>query len=216
MKWDAVIFDCDGTLVDSERIGNEVLVECARASGIDLTVEEAIVRFRGVQMAECVAHLETLRGGPLPSTFVFDLRERMREAFVSRLRPMDGAAELVASLVVPYCVASSGPREKTELSLSVTGLLARFEGKVFSSYEVKQWKPNPGLFLHAAEVMGVAPQRCAVVEDSMPGVRAGLAAGMAVFALSPGEPIAEMPKEVCVVSHLTELHGVFRTARIAV
>jgi HAD superfamily hydrolase (TIGR01509 family) len=216
MKWDAVIFDCDGTLVDSERLGNEVLVEHASGFGIDLTIEEAIARFRGVQMAECVSQLEALRGCPLSPTFASELRERMREAFISRLRPMDGAAELVASLVVPYCVASSGPREKTELSLSVAGLLAHFEGKVFSSYEVKQWKPDPGLFLHAAEALGVAPQRCAVVEDSMPGVRAGLAAGMTVFALSAGQPANPIPQEVCVVAHLKALHDIFRAAGIAI
>jgi len=215
MSWDAVIFDCDGTLVDSERIGNEVLVKHAGRFGINLTAEEALTRFRGVQMAECVSQLEALRGSALPTTFVSELRERMREAFVSRLRPMDGAAELLTSLVVPCCVASSGPREKTELSLSVTGLLSYFNEDVFSSYDVNHWKPHPGLFLHAASAMGVAPERCAVVEDSMPGVRAGLTAGMTVFALLEGKPENDMPQEVRTVAHLRELHDIFRAAGIA-
>lgn len=215
MSWDAVIFDCDGTLVDSERIGNEVLVEHAGRFGIDLTVEEAIAKFRGVRMAECVSQLEMLRGSPLPTTFVSEFREQMREAFASRLRPMDGAAELLTSLLVPCCVASSGPREKTEFSLSVAGLLPHFEGKIFSSYEVNQWKPHPGLFLHAAAAIGVAPERCAVVEDSMPGVRAGLTAGMAVFALLPDKPLDDLPPEVRVVAHLKDLHEIFRIAGIA-
>ncbi|MDA8109849.1 MAG: HAD-IA family hydrolase [Betaproteobacteria bacterium] len=215
MSWDAVIFDCDGTFVDSERIGNEVLVEHAKRFGVALTVEEAIARFRGVRMAECVSQLEVLRGSSLPSTFVTEFREWMREAFISRLRPMDGAAELLGSLVVPCCVASSGPREKTEFSLSVTGLLAHFEGKVFSSYEVNHWKPDPGLFLHAASVMGVVPERCAVIEDSLPGVRAGVAAGMAVFAIVADKLENDMPQEVRVVAHLREVHEIFRTAGIA-
>lgn len=215
MSWDAVIFDCDGTLVDSERIANEVLVEHAKNFGVPLTVEEAIGRFRGLRMAECLSQLEGLRGSPLPSTFVTDLRTRTREAFASRLRPVDGADELLASLLVPFCVASSGPREKTEFSLSVTGLLDHCAGKVFSSYELNCWKPDPGLFLHAASVMGVSPARCAVVEDSLPGVQAGVAAGMTVFALLTGEAANDLPKEARVVAHLRELRELFRNAGMA-
>lgn len=85
----------------------------------------------------------------------------------------------------PYCVASSGPRDKIEHSLSITGLLGYFPGRIFSAYDVGSWKPDPGLFLHAAETMGVAPERCAVVEDSVLGVQAGVAAGMTVFGYAP-------------------------------
>jgi HAD superfamily hydrolase (TIGR01509 family) len=169
MSWDAIIFDCDGTLVDSERLGNAVLVEYLERFGVVLTVDEALARFHGVRMAECVAQIEALRGAPLPEMFVAELRERMAAVFTDRLRPIEGAADLVRSLTVPYCVASSGPREKVELSLSLTGLLPLFEGAIFSSYEIGQWKPDPGLFLHAARAMGVTPGRCAVVEDSLPG-----------------------------------------------
>jgi HAD superfamily hydrolase (TIGR01509 family) len=110
------------------------------------------------------------------------VRLRMAEAFRLRLQPMPGARELLASLTLPFCVASSGPRAKIELSLSLTGLAPLVNGRIFSSYDVGTWKPEPGIFLHAAAALGVAPSECAVVEDSEPGVRAGLAAGMRVFA----------------------------------
>jgi HAD superfamily hydrolase (TIGR01509 family) len=216
MSWDAIIFDCDGTLVDSERLGNEVLVGYLEQLEVSLTVDEALARFHGVHMAECVAQIEAIRGTPLPETFVAELRARMVAAFTERLRPIEGAAVLVRSLTVPYCMASSGPREKIELSLSLTGLLPLFEGAIFSSYETGQWKPDPGLFLHAASALGVDPGRCAVVEDSLPGIRAGLAAGMSVFALQPYGRDPLIPDRVRSVANLGELLDVFREAKVAI
>jgi HAD superfamily hydrolase (TIGR01509 family) len=139
--------------------------------------------FRGRKLADCLAEVEARLGVPLPAEFVPEFRRRTAAAFRDELLPMPGAAELVESLAIPYCVASSGPREKIELSLSITGLLPLFIGRIVSSYEVGSWKPDPGLFLHAARIMNVAPGECAVVEDSLPGFEAGLAAGMRVFAL---------------------------------
>ena len=215
MTWDAIIFDCDGTLVDSERLGNEVLIEYLEQFGVTLTVDEALARFHGIQMTECVAQLEALRGAALPASFVPELRERMARAFRARLQPIEGATDLVRALTIPYCLASSAPREKVELSLSLTGLLHLFEDVIFSSYEVGSWKPEPGLFLHAARTMGMAPERCAVVEDSLPGINAGLAAGMSVFALQLHGHDPRTPREARVVTHLKELHDVLREAKVA-
>jgi len=97
--------------------------------------------------------------------------------------------------------------EKIELSLSLTGLLRFFKGRIFSSYDVGSWKPDPGLFLHAARAMGVAPRDCAVVEDSLPGICAGVEAGMAVFAFQPHEADPDIPAEVTVLKELLELRG---------
>ena len=205
MNYEAIIFDCDGTLVDSERLVNEVVVEFAELFGIHLSVEEALARFKGIKMADCVSHLESLRGTPLPSSFVTDLRARMVDALSSRLRPIEGAIDLVRSLSIPFGVASSSPREKIELSLSVTGLLPYFQGRIFSSYEVRSWKPDPGLFIHAALSLGAAPAHCAVVEDSMPGITAGLAAGMAVFALIDSPVSSQIPAGVYPIAGLGEL-----------
>ena len=203
----AVIFDCDGTLVDSETLGNEVLAECVAEVGLVLTPEEALRRFRGRKMADCVAEIEALLGRALPPSFVPELRRRMAAAFRARLRPAPGALELVRALRLPIGVASSGPREKIELSLAVTGLLPYFEGRVFSSYEVGSWKPDPGLFLHAARALGAVPEDCAVVEDSVPGFVAGLAAGMTVFALQAEGGADALPAGVHVVRALSDLRA---------
>jgi HAD superfamily hydrolase (TIGR01509 family) len=206
----AIIFDCDGTLVDSEVLGNEVLVETVADQGLAISLQEAIDLFRGRKLAECVAEIELRLGRSLPQDFIAQLRSRMADAFRLRLRPVDGALELVRSLRRPFCVASSGPREKIELSLSVTGLLPFFRNAIFSSYEVGTWKPDPGLFLHAASAMGVEAANCIVVEDSLPGIQAGVAAGMQVFAFQPHAAGLRIPRNVVVIRHLSELRSELR------
>jgi HAD superfamily hydrolase (TIGR01509 family) len=206
----AVIFDCDGTLVDSEVLSNEVLVEAVAEHGMLLSVDDAVRSFRGCKMADCVSQLEARLGRPLPVDFVTSLRTRTAAAFRTRLRAIDGALELVQSLRQSVCVASSGPMEKIELSLALTGLLPYFKGRIFSSYEVGSWKPDPDLFLHAARVIGVTPAECAVVEDSLPGIRAGLAAGMTVFAFQPYGAAPSIPGQVTIVKELIELRRVLQ------
>jgi HAD superfamily hydrolase (TIGR01509 family) len=181
-----IIFDCDGVLVDSELLTIGVIVEMARDSGLRLTEEQALPLFRGGRMADCISEIERRLGKPVSDSFVPDLRAKMAEVFKRELRSVDGIEGVLDALRVPICVASSGPPEKIRLSLSITGLLPRFAPNIFSSYEVGVWKPDPGLFLHAARTMGVPAHQCAVVEDSVPGVRAGVAAGMAVFGFSDG------------------------------
>ncbi len=201
----AVIFDCDGTLVDSEVLTNELLVEAIAEHGLVISVAEAVAAFRGGKMADCVAVLESRLGRALPADFVPRFRESMAVAFRERLRAVDGALELVRSLRQPFCVASSGPRQKIELSLSLTGLLPFFKNSIFSSYEVGVWKPDPGLFIHAASKMGFEPHACVVVEDSLPGIQAGIAAGMQVFAFQPHGPDPRIPSNVRIIEHLSEL-----------
>ena len=134
-------------------------------------------------MAECVARIEAIGGVRMPDEFVPELRRRSAVEFRRRLQPIDGAREVLAALTVPFCVVSNGPREKIELSLTVTGLRDLVADRVFSAYDIGSWKPHPGLFLHAAAALGVDPGECAVVEDSIAGVEAGVAAGMHVYAL---------------------------------
>jgi HAD superfamily hydrolase (TIGR01509 family) len=201
----AIIFDCDGTLVESETLANEVMVELVGEQGLSLSTEYALTQFRGAKMADSVAHIENLLGRRLPDDFVPTLRARCEKAFQARLHAVDGALDLVRSLTVPFCVASSGPLEKMKLTLSVTELLPYFEGRLFSSYEIGSWKPEPDLFLHAAKALGVAAHACAVVEDSLPGIQAGIAAGMRVFALQMHTANHEMPNGVTTISHLSDL-----------
>jgi HAD superfamily hydrolase (TIGR01509 family) len=206
----AIIFDCDGTLVDSEVLSNELLVEAVAEHGLVLSVHEALSAFRGGKMADCVAELEARLGRSLPPDFVPAFRARIAQAFRTRLKPVEGAVALIEALAAgprSICVASSGPPEKIELSLSLTGLWPFFRGRIFSSYEVGSWKPDPGLFLHAAAAMGIAPADCAVVEDSLPGIQAGLAAGMTVFAFQPDEADGRIPAEVTVLRELRMLPG---------
>ena len=201
----AVIFDCDGTLVDSETIGNEVLVEFVAEFGLVMTADAALRRFPGGKMADAVASIEADLGRRLPDSFVPDLRVRMAAAFRDRLRPVDGADDLLRALTVPICVASNGPREKSELSLRLTGLLPYFDGRVFSAYDVGSWKPHPGLFLHAALSLNVGPAACVVVEDSAAGVHAAIAAGMRPIAFQPGLAIRGIPADVTVISRLADV-----------
>ena len=200
-----VIFDCDGTLVDSEELGTSVLLEMAGELGLHLPLRETNLLFRGWQLDRCVAQIETWLGRKLPDDFVAQVRLRTRNTFEAKLQPIPGAVELVRTLRLPMCVASSGPREKIELSLSLTGLLPYFKDRIFSGYELGSWKPDPGLFLHAARTLGVEPARCAVVEDSLVGVQAGIAAGMQVFAYQPEQVEPKIPHGVRILRRLDEL-----------
>ena len=203
---DLVLFDCDGTLVDSEIVTAQAWAEHTAQFGVSMTAAEALARFKGVGMAQCVAEIERLRGGQaLPQTFVADLRALMANMLREQLQPIASALELVQSLDLPFCLASNAPREKIELCLGVTGLRPYFEGRIFSAYDVQSFKPEPDLFLHAAACMGVAPVRCAVVEDSLPGIEAGLAAGMQVFALQAHGDASALPAGVHIIRELAEL-----------
>lgn len=203
---DLAIFDCDGTLVDSEVVAAQAWSDYVATYGVDLTAQEALAQFRGASMKLCLARIEELHGRPLPASFEAELRELMGQMLEQRLQPIAGALEMVQALAVPYALASNAPHHKIELCLRVTGLLPYFAGRIFSAYDVQRWKPDPALFLFAAESLGVAPARCAVVEDSLPGVQAGLAAGMKVIALQEHGVHPELPAGVPVITRLAELH----------
>ncbi|MFT5525303.1 MAG: HAD superfamily hydrolase (TIGR01509 family) [Pirellulaceae bacterium] len=205
----AVIFDCDGTLVDSESLGNEILVEYVREFGLELPFAETLERFRGCKMADCVRELSEQLGEPLPEEFTEVYRQRAFDQFKHRLQPIDGAYELVRSVTLPKCVASSAPLKKIELSLRVTKLLSFFEGMLFSCYEIERWKPDPAVFLHAAETLKVDPKDCLVIEDSEPGVEAGVAAGMQVIAFCPHGHTEFVPEGVPIISRLDEVNQFF-------
>lgn len=206
MPIEAVIFDCDGTLVDSERLANAALAECVAPFGLRMTAEQAMQAYVGGKMADCVADLECRLGQKLPDTFIPEVRRRTAEAFRMHLKPVEGALDVLQKLQLPFCVASSGPMEKIELSLALTGLARFFTGdRIFSAYDIGSWKPDPGLFLHAAKAMGVAPERCAVVEDSLRGVEAGTNAGMRTFWFQPQGPLPPSVEALHRLADLPEL-----------
>lgn len=178
---DLVIFDCDGVLVDSERIAVKIDVELLAELGWELTPDEVVRRFLGRSEADCVREVEEHIGRPLPPEVSFESEERYRAAFESGLQAVPGVVAVLEQLDaagIATCVASSGTHEKMRFTLGLTGLYDRFEGRIFSVEEVGRGKPAPDLFLHAAASTGVDPLACAVIEDSAYGLEAALAAGM--------------------------------------
>ncbi len=188
LRPELIIFDCDGVLVDSEPIANRVMAEAVTALGWPLTTQDCIARFKGHHFDTVIAAVEARLGRPVPEDWVADLRAATGAAFERELQLIPGvvaALDAVAESGLATCVASQGPLEKMAVSLGVTGLRARFEGRVFSAYQVERGKPHPDLFLFAAAAMGVAPRACVVIEDSPLGVTAARAAGMSVLGFAP-------------------------------
>ena len=193
MNCELVIFDCDGVLVDSEPISNRVFTAALRDLGFDWSYDEVCRRFIGHSMAHCLLEIEADLGRPVPECFLDELQARTFDAFrEEKLQPVPGIPELLDRLEIPFCVASSGEPEKMRTTLGLTGLLPRFEGRLFSSVQVRHGKPAPDLFLLAAESCGAAPDRCVVIEDSVAGVRAGVDAGMAVLGYGGGPAGADL------------------------
>jgi HAD superfamily hydrolase (TIGR01509 family) len=184
---DLVIFDCDGVLVDSELIFARVLAECLVEVDFPTTVSEAIILGFGTNRATLSAEVATRFGRPLPDTFFEAFAARSAAAFELELSPMEGVKDLLGKLSVQRCVASNGHLVRVRQRLAMTGLLPFFEPHVFSAIQVAHGKPAPDLFLFAAEHLGAAPEACIVVEDSIPGVEAAVAAGMPVVGFCGGE-----------------------------
>lgn len=180
-----VIFDCDGVLVDTEPLGNAVLGAALRDAGVAIDDATVASQFRGWSMTSVVAWVRAERGVALAAGFLPDFQERLFRALRHGVTEMPGAGATLASLDLPRCVASSGEVEKMRLSLGLTGLLGRFDGRLFSATQVRRGKPAPDLFLFAAASMGVRPEACVVVEDSVAGVEAARAASMRVFGYAP-------------------------------
>jgi len=185
-----VIFDCDGVLVDSEPIANRVLHRLLESVGLRMTLEEVMRSYIGRTRQGCIDLTEEKLGRRVPETFVADWNALLFETFRHELQPVPGVVELVAQLALPSCVASNSSPDRVRVALGAVGLLKRFEGRVFTADEVARPKPAPDLFLHAARRMGFEPARCTVVEDSATGVRAAVAAGMAVLGYA-GAPHAD-------------------------
>ena len=180
------IFDCDGVLVDSEPAANRVMVEMLGEIGFDITLADCMTRFVGKSMKTVQAEVVAEAGAIFPPGWPEAIRARTIETFQrERIKAIPGIHDVVSahrSAGRPYCVASSGRVEKMQATLGSSGLLELFGDLLFSATMVGRGKPAPDLFLHAAEVMGHPPAACVVVEDSLPGVQAGVAAGMRVCA----------------------------------
>jgi HAD superfamily hydrolase (TIGR01509 family) len=176
-----VIFDCDGVLVDSETLSSEVLLSMVAACGFSIPVDDVVKKLAGLSFRDCLTFFEDLNGKRLPENFEHLYRQRTYETFRLRLKAIDGVSELLEQSKIPRCVASSGPREKIELNLTITGLRKYFADHIFSCYDIGKWKPDPAIYLHAAERMGFLPQECLVIEDTAVGAQAAQRGGFPVW-----------------------------------
>jgi HAD superfamily hydrolase (TIGR01509 family) len=193
-RFDLIVFDCDGVLVDSERLSIRVDAMFLDRLGWPMGEVEIVERFVGRSDADMRAVIEEHLGGPIPADIDEEFDRLYRETFEAELTPVDGIVEALDAIVaagIPICVASSGGHAKIKRSLELTGLTQFFGDRIFSASDVAHGKPAPDLFLHAASRMGAAPARCAVIEDSAFGVDAAIAAGMQAFAYAGGVTTAD-------------------------
>jgi HAD superfamily hydrolase (TIGR01509 family) len=205
----AVIYDCDGVLVDSEPLANRALAETLTELKLPLTPEDSTRRYMGRSWSYVVEDVARRAGGTAPAELEELYRERLLAAFAEGLTAVPGVERALDAIELPACVASSGEMAKIRFTLRHTGLLERFEGRLFSAEEVAHGKPAPDLFLHAAARMGWHAASTAVVEDSPLGVEAGVAAGMTVLAYAGSVEPAELEAAgaSAVFSDMSELPG---------
>lgn len=181
-----LIFDCDGVLVDSEKLSCTVEADYLQELGAPLSADDVARKFIGRSMKDMVAELRAEFGAVIPADFGEQLTARVLRRFETELRPIAGVREAILSIPAPRCVASSSAPPRLAVSLQKTGLADLFGADVFSSTMVARGKPAPDLFLFAARQMNHAPDQCVVIEDSISGVQAGIAAGMRVIGFTGG------------------------------
>jgi HAD superfamily hydrolase (TIGR01509 family) len=185
-KIDLIIFDCDGVLVDSEVISCRAHAATLTHHGYAITPDQVLDRFLGVSDREARLTIEAELGRSLPSDFEAQVKQATLQRYGDDLQPVPYVAEAVAAITLPKCVASSGTPEKIRHGLTCAGLYDILSPHIFSAGQVKRGKPAPDLFLYAAEQMRVLPERCVVIEDSVPGVTGARAAGMTVLGFHGG------------------------------
>jgi HAD superfamily hydrolase (TIGR01509 family) len=209
MKYKCIIFDCDGVLVDSEGISNSVLIEMAKEIGVKITHEYALENFSGKSLKNCLAYIENVLGEKLPNDFESRFRNKTFSAFKTDLQPINGIHELLNQIEVSFCVASSGPPEKIKLNLTTTHLINHFEDRIFSSYDIGSWKPNPEIFLYAAKKMGFEIAECVVIEDSITGIQAAKAGGFDVIGFVNDNNKERFSEEKIIVCYDMKELGLF-------
>ncbi|USG61358.1 HAD family phosphatase [Sneathiella marina] len=209
-----VIFDCDGVLVDSEPIANNILSKSLTRYGLPVAPEECLKLFLGGTM-KTVAKTAMEKGATLPPEWIAEIYGEIYSALEEGVPIIDGIMDVLDHLDnagIPYCVASNGSIEKMKITLGHTGLLSRFYGRLFSAHEIGIAKPDPGLFLFAAKQMGAAPSNTVVIEDSENGVMAAQRAHMRCYGYSPHDEGAHLAdkdavvfKKMSMLSHILEI-----------
>ncbi len=205
-EYKCLIFDCDGVLVDSEILGNQIIVDMANEHNANIDIAYAMRNFKGSFLKNCISQVETIIKKSLPENFEKEYRKRTFEAFKTELKPINGIKEVLQDLDIPFCVASSGPRKKIKWNLEITGLIDFFGDNIFSCYDLGKWKPDPAIFLHSANTMGFSPNDCLVIEDSGKGVTAAKNGGFDVFGFAMHNVDENFGKETTkLFYHMDEL-----------
>ena len=220
-SFDAVLFDCDGVLVDSESITNGVLRDMLEELGWKLTREECMRTFVGKAVKDERATIEAKTGKPLTEEWMVEFRERRNTGLMRSLLPVRNAVMAVARIHEMHAgriaCASGVDRFKVEMQLEKCGFMPYFKGHIFSGHELPRSKPFPDVYLAAAAALGVDPKRCAVIEDTVTGATAGVAAGCTVFGYSPAEAGHDAPAALRqagaahIFTDMAELPGLLET-----
>ncbi len=214
MNYELIIFDCDGVLVDSEDLSNEVFTEEINKLGWNISSAEVGKRFKGGKFADAIAEIQANISQPLPVDFEPLLRRRTFEVFQERLQPIPGIKQALEKLSLPFCVASNGPRAKIELNLGITALLPHFEDRIFSAYELEIWKPDPAFYLSVAQSLGYEKEKCLVIEDSYAGLQSARQAGIDVWVYAAEDLEARIAAtEVPVFEDMAALPDLIAQAR---
>ena len=208
-----IIFDCDGTLVDSEHLFNRALSIKLEERGVVLTANHLVTSFRGVKFADVLTIIEQEFKVELDEGFVAQYRALVETFFKQDLKACDGVAETLAKIDLPMSVATNGPLAKMKIAMDVTELSDFFDDRLFSAYEIGCWKPDPGLFLHVASIMNLTAQECLVVEDSVVGIEGAIAANMKAVLYDPKDVHADYYSnleknsnaDVLKISHFSEV-----------
>lgn len=180
-----LIFDNDGTLVDSELLCSLGLEIQLRDYGVEASAHDMMEKYIGGKLADSIKAIEQEHNIILKEDFVGNYRQKVDQLFEKELMPCKGVIDFLNQNSLAVCVASNGPRKKINKALQITGLNKYFNENIFSAYDIDSWKPSPKLFLYAAKVMGFSPKECLVIEDSEKGIKAGLAAEMKTVLFDP-------------------------------
>ena len=186
-SYKAVLFDCDGVIVDTENLSNDLLRAMLKEQGLELDDQTLHDKFTGFTNQENLRNAEAMLGKALPANFDADYREKFQALMEAQLEPIHGVPELLRKIQTPIAMATNARRQEMNFKLNKIDLAERFSTR-FCVEDVEQGKPAPDLYLKAAKAVGVAPEDCIVIEDSVAGIRAGRAAGMRVFAFSETVP----------------------------
>ncbi len=211
-----IIFDCDGVLVDTEQLANRIFISEVRKFGFELTEEEAWEHFPGSRFASCVEYVEKTNMRILPPEFATIYKQKSAEVFATEMQPIPGIHQVLEELKHPKVVASNGPKHTIIANLTTSGLIQYFqEDHIFSAYDIQKWKPEPDLHWAASKYMAVDPAHCLVVEDSVPGAQAAIAAGMQVVGFTHhGRNQKIMNLDIPHLDHMERLYDFINTRSI--